>query len=314
MDARLSTDDAVRFVKERYGERASTPHLLGAGEWSRAYAFSLDDREAVIRFGGYGEDFAKDAVVSRLRPRGVPVPEVLEFGETGRGGYFVVSERRYGRFLDALDGAELRSALPSLLSVLDGVAVVELSDTAGYGGWSSERRGQYAGWMAALLAIDDDRPRLGDWRTALEISPVGIASFRLGLAALRELAPALPDVRRLIHADLLNRNVLVSGGKISAVFDWGNSMYGDALYDAAWLLYWWPWYPAWREIDIRAELVRHWRDRAAVPADLESRLLAYQLHIGLDHLAYTAATQRWADLLRNDRQVRDLVRGDPPSA
>jgi hypothetical protein len=25
--------------------------------------------------------------------------------------------------------------------------------------------------------------------------------------------------------------------------DWGNALYGDHLYDAAWLLYWWPWMP-----------------------------------------------------------------------
>ena len=33
---------ARRFIADRYGDRASGPALLGAGEWSRAYAFTLD--------------------------------------------------------------------------------------------------------------------------------------------------------------------------------------------------------------------------------------------------------------------------------
>lgn len=109
----------------------------------------------------------------------------------------------------------------------------------------------------------------------------------------------MPDERQLIHEDLLNRNVLVNGNEITAVFDWGNAMYGDALYDTAWLLYWWPWYPQWSEIDIRAAL--------DLSDDVDDRLFAYQLHIGLDHLAYTAATERWDDLARNDQQVRALL-------
>jgi hypothetical protein len=34
--------------------------------------------------------------------------------------------------------------------------------------------------------------------------------------------------------------------------------YGDHLCDAAWLLYWWRWYPDRADIDIRAEPEAHW--------------------------------------------------------
>jgi hygromycin-B 4-O-kinase len=128
---------------------------------------------------------------------------------------------------------------------------------------------------------------------------VGLESFDAAYARLEELAGSLPTERRLIHQDLINRNVLVTGTKITAVFDWGNAMYGDPLYDAAWLIYWWPWYPQWSQINIREAL--------ALPADADHRLFAYQLHIGLDHLAYTASNARWDDLKRNDEQVRGLL-------
>ncbi len=301
----MSTE-AVEFVSTYYGARASTPELIGAGDWSQAYAFTLDGQEAVIRFGQYGEDFAKDALMGELATESLPIPRVLEMGETSTG-YFVVSERRHGQFLDALDGTQMQAVLPSLLSTLDAIRSVDLSGSAGYGGWSSDQRGWHDSWPEALLSINEDRPRLGDWRGALEQSSVGDESFEAGYARLRELADDLPGERQLIHEDLLNRNVLVTGDQITAVFDWGNAMYGDALYDAAWLLYWWPWYPSWSEIDIRKTLMRHWEQQETMPTDLDKRLLAYQLHIGLDHLAYTATTSRWEDLTRNDLQVRELL-------
>jgi len=43
---------ARRFIADRYGDRASGLALLGAGEWSRAYAFTLDGQAAVARFVG----------------------------------------------------------------------------------------------------------------------------------------------------------------------------------------------------------------------------------------------------------------------
>lgn len=295
--------DAVEFVASYYGTRASAPELIGAGDWSRAYAFTLDGQEAVIRFGNYGDDFAKDALMGEQATPGLPIPKVLELGETATG-FFAVSERRYGQFLDALDGTQMQVVLPSLLVTLDAIGNVDLSGSTGYGGWSPDRRGWQSSWAEALLSINDDRPRLGDWRRALGESSVGLDSFTAGFAKLSELAPDLPNERRLIHEDLLNRNVLVNNNEITAVFDWGNAMYGDALYDAAWLLYWWPWYPDWSQIDIRKTLKSHWKQ---APVDLDKRLLAYQLHIGLDHLAYTAVTSRWEDLTRNDQQVRELL-------
>jgi hypothetical protein len=55
------------------------------------------------------------------------------------------------------------------------------------------------------------------------------------------------------HDDLINRNLLVDGDRISAFLDWGSSMYGDFLYDIAQLIFYQPWFPAWRNIAFAAE-------------------------------------------------------------
>jgi hygromycin-B 4-O-kinase len=306
MTDRPATDEAVRFVIDRYGDRATKPEPIGAGQWSRAYAFSLDGRQVVIRFGAHREDFAKDARMGDAGLSDLPVPRMLEIGETG-WGHFALSERAHGEFLDAIDGPEMRALLPRLLATLDAIRGVDVSGSSGFGGWSSDGRGPFGSWAEALLSINDDRPRIGNWRRELARSSIGDRSFKLAYAMLRELADDLPNRRQMIHGDLLNHNVLVARDRITAVFDWGNAMYGDALYEAAWLIYWWPWFAKWAAIDIRASLMRHWQQQGAVPRDLEKRLLAYQLFIGLDHLAYNASLHRWADLAWNDRRVLALL-------
>ena len=303
----ISPLEAQRFIENHYGERAGPLNPLGSGDWSRAYAFELDGREVVVRFGAYAEDFAKDRIMAAFSSPRLPIPETIELGEA-KGGFFAVSERRHGTLLDELDEAGMRVALPGLLVALDAVRDIDVSDRVGYGIWGPDGVGPHHSWQAALLDVAGDRPRIHGWRAALEASPIGAGPFEAAFAKLRRLVERLPGERHVVHGDLLYHNVLVQGANVSAVIDWGNSLYGDHLYDAAWLLYWWPWYPAWSGIDIRAELDQHWAAHTGSPADLEDRLLCYRIHIGLDAMTYNASTGRWDDLEANAEQTLAAAR------
>jgi hygromycin-B 4-O-kinase len=301
------TDAQARhLVARRYGRRAADVRPLGAGEWSRAYSLVLDGRDAVIRFGDYVEDFRKDQVMAAHTRAALPIPTVIEIGAAGEG-YFAVSERAPGDLLDGLDGAGLRAALPGLLAALDAVRDIDVSRTRGYGIWTPDGTGPAASWAQALLAVSQETARVPGWRAALAASPVGTGPFDRAYARLRQLAAGLPDARHVVHGDLVNGNVLVQGSRITAVIDWGNAMYGDWLYDAAWLIFWWPWFPRWRGINIAAELTGHWERRGGVPPGLRQRLQACLVHIGLDAMAYNAYRGRSADVVRAARQVSALI-------
>jgi hygromycin-B 4-O-kinase len=183
------------------------------------------------------------------------------------------------------------------------------SAAPGCGLWTPGGSAPHSTWREALLDIVSDRPggRAHGWRQALEDSATGAGPFDHAAGTLRALAERLPQPPQLIHGDLLNRNVLVRGPAISAVLDWGNSMYGDWLYDLAWLLYWRPWFPGWRDIDVRDVIGAHLAARGGAPADAELRLRCYQLHFGLDAQAYTEFTGRWQDLAANARQTMKLA-------
>jgi hygromycin-B 4-O-kinase len=288
-------------------ERAGPLRPLGAGQWSRAYAFTLDGQELVARFGAYVEDFEKDRLMSAHSSARLPIPEVLDVGSVNDGEYYAISRRAHGPFLDALDSAGMRQVLPAVLDAMAAARAIDVSATAGYGGWSaSDRNAPFASWPEALLANLDDLPgrRTSGWRKALEQSPAASAAFDEAAEVLRRLAPACPDRRQVIHQDFLNRNVLVDGSRLTAVLDWGNAMYGDGLYDLAWLLYWWPWYPGWSDIDIQRIVAGHVHGEP----DAAERLLTYQLHIGLEHISYTAFMGRGDDLARNAEQTLALAR------
>jgi hygromycin-B 4-O-kinase len=305
-------------VADRYGARAG--HSLtpaGAGEWSRAYSFTVQRErtpsDLVIRFGRHREDFAKDRAMGELassRAAGaLPVPRVLEIGDTP-WGFFVTAERCHGRYLDQLDGDEMRDTLPALLQTLDTIAALE-PPGSGFGPWSPDGAAPFTNWPDALLAIGREQPRTAGWRELLDGRPAAAAVFRRGLAGLDRITAGLDAPRRFVHGDLLNRNVLVrtgdGAGAVTAVLDWGNSQYGDPLYDLAWLLFWWPWYAQWSAIDI-GDVIRAHPAKGPRPPDADRRLLAYQLHIGLDHLAYNAFTRRWESLDRVADQTDELLR------
>ena len=142
----------------------------------------------------------------------------------------------------------------------------------------------FPSWQAALLdVVAASRPtdRNVGWRERLVASQTGAEPFDRRSSDSRTVVPGLPEARHLIHSDLLHYNVLVQDDRITAVLDWGCGMYGDFLFDVAWLCFWAPWFPAWKGIDFRAEALRHY---AAIGLDVpgfDERLLAYELYIGL---------------------------------
>ena len=229
------------------------------------------------------------------------MPRVLEIGELTDGQHYAVSERvAAGAWLEDLEGPALATALPSVGRMLAAMRDADVSRTTGYGSWDAAGNAPNRSWGEALLEVaSDPGDRLPGWREKLDRSPTGGAPYDRAFAALKRLAREAPDERRPIHADLLHRNVIVDGPRIAGVFDWGCAMYGDGAYDLAWLVFWSPWHPGWRDTDILAL----GRD---LP-DLDRRIATCGVHIGLANLAYQAFTERWDDLDATARRTLEML-------
>ena len=311
---RVAAAQAEAFLAARFGPDVGGVVLVGQGEWSTTYAFRCGGAEYVVRFGAHREDFAKDRLAARYGSRDLPIPAVAEIGEA-LGGFYAVSERAFGGYLDDLDAAGLRAVLPSLFAALAAARRADLSAAVGYGAWGADGAARYPSWRAALLDVASDRPgdRTHGWRERLLASPRGVGPFDEALGHLRALVDSCPEERHLVHGDLLNRNVLVADGRVTAVVDWGCAMYGDFLYDLAWLLYWQPWYPAWWDIDLRAAAECHYAEIGLDVPRFDERVRCYLVHIGLVAQAYNAfkGEERLADLEATARRTLAVAKSGP---
>ncbi len=290
---------AATFLAALYGEALPDVAAIGAGAWSQAYGFSRGGRAYVVRFGALREDFERDRLAATFSSAALPVPQTIDIGEAF-GGYYSITERVYGDFLDYADSAQLRRVLPALFRALDAARCIDLSASTGYGGVDVAGNGSHPSWPAVLLDVGQDPVghRTHGWRERLRLSPYGLAAFDTAYACLATLAPQCPNARHVIHSDLLNRNVFIDGDRLTGVIDWGCLMYGDFLYDIAWLTFWAPWYPAWRDIDFEDEALRHARAIGLDLPDAATRLRCYEIQIGLAHFAYNVFLGNWSEYER----------------
>ncbi len=201
-----------------------------------------------------------------------------------------------GTYLETLSLPKLENTLPSLLRMLRAVRVINLAGTSGFGFWNRDGKGSHDSWKSFLL--DDKNEAEGSlingWKAQLEASTMGMNAYQKLRGTFERLVELCPEERSLVHSDLLNRNVLTSSGSVTAVLDWGSSIYGDALYDVAWFTFYEPWYPQFQELRVAQRLLEDFRaDPHTNKVDIEARLMCYQLEIGIGSIAYNAFKQNW---------------------
>lgn len=307
---KLSIEQVRQFLEQHYsGQGIGDIESLAGGEWSQAFGFRLQDRKYVVRFGRHVQDYMKDEIASNFSREYLPLPHVVEIGQAFEG-YFAISEQAFGEMLDDLGADDMQKTVPSVIQMLGAMHDVDISHTTGYGSWDETGNAPCHSWKEYLLKVECDEvsQKTYGWRDKLIRSPFGDSAFVQGFWRLKELVSACPDERYIIHGDLLNRNVLVKDSQIALVIDWGNSVYGDFLYDLAWISYWSSWYPAMKGIDWETIAETYYLSKGVLIPNFKERLLCYKIHIGLDAQSYNAFTERWDELTQNMERTMQFVK------
>ena len=313
MPAALTAEEARAFLRERGHDPMDVTQLkAGGGLWSTTFTFREDERDYVVRFHERRDDLEKDGLAERWRSARLRIPHMVEIGDHETGGYGI-AERVWGGAIDDLDEAGMRRILPSLFAAMDAMREADLAGTSGYGLWHGDGRAPHVSWRDALLGETAPGER-AQQRAALERLPVGSRDFDLGLERMRELVTLSTEGRYLVHNDLLYYNLLADEHGL-VVLDWGASIFGDFLYDAALLTFFWPYYAKrWGGIDIRGELERHYRTLRLDIPNFGERLRLCELDIGVSHIYFQAtrahAAAPWTARRTADLAERDLASSD----
>jgi hygromycin-B 4-O-kinase len=297
------------FLHKRF-DPAAEIGVMRPGEWSVVYSVRTTDVDVVVRFGAYDEDFEKDAFVARYSSAVLPIPPLLEWGPA-LGGFYAVAPRMRGEHIDGLDETRMRRVLPSLFAAQDAMRAIDLPAGSGCGGWRANGRTSHSSWREFLLGFFNEPATRGapSWRELLRDLPKVVAAFEEGYARLVQMVASCPEERHLFHDDLINRNVLVDGDRITAVLDWGSSKYGDFLYDIANLVFYTPWFPQWRNIDFATEARAHYESIGLRVPNFNERISCYCLRIALDGVAYSAFRGRWDEVELRARRALEIARG-----
>ncbi|HWV24547.1 MAG TPA: phosphotransferase [Thermomicrobiales bacterium] len=304
----ITIDQVRTFLTEEIGLSPQSIETLRPGAWSAAFGFRAEDGDFVLRIAKQADDFARDAYAHRFAGPDLPIPTVTHRGGFG-DAFYAISERMPGGFLDDLDADGLRLTLPSLTATLDALRTADVSTSSGYGTWDERGNGTYASWPGFLTKTLEDDPdyRGGPWRAKLETSPTGIGAFDRDAAVFRQFVTQMPNMRHVLHCDLINFNAFVKDHRVSGVIDWGCAIYGDFVYELAWFEFWRPWYPQWAGISVAETARKHFATQGVDLIGFDERLLCYQIHIGLTHEIYTTSIGRWEDLATITRLTTQLV-------
>ena len=286
-----STERVGAFLADHHGHPVEQLAPLDGGFWSTAYRYEAGGDQLVFRLSASGEGFEMDQAAHQFNTDDLPVPEVLEVGE-GLERWFAISRRAHGRFLENVSADDTDAAGPMvdrLLTALRSATTPSTADVDWFGG-ATDRTTSWRFWLERAL-VDDPASTVSGWRTKIAADPELDRLYYRAEARILELLGHCPERRDLVHGDLLHQNVLVSedASLLNAVFSWKCSVLGDHLYDVAWLSFWEPWHPGIEAIDAWRRTISN-RIEGDDLHDAALRHHCYELHIGVQHLAWCSWT------------------------
>lgn len=284
----VDQEKIISFLNEIFPERISGFEVIKGGEGSQAFSFDVLEDRYIIRINKNGSaGFEKDEYAFKhFNSPIIPVPEVWKMGKIDETLHFCISKRSEGKTLDAYSDEEKRSFAPALFTTLDAIHSIDISGTEGYGEWDTTGHAKGKSWKETVIGVDSRVVTEDGTPGLFETSFLEKGVHDMFLSKIMELSQCCSEERCLIHADCGFDNVLSDGTKITGVIDWENSMYGDSLYDIAWLSFWWP------EIGYEPMYIEYAKNKGIEIEHFNERVLCYKLCLGLNALIFFASTDQ----------------------
>ena len=293
------------LLQETFAEPIQELAPLEGGVVAQAMSFRAGNEEYILRLVTDKIDvsYEKEAFVyQHFASPGIPIPPIVKVGRMEEI-YYAISNKMPGRGLGFLSQAEYERTLPSVVETLYAIHQADVSAWHGYGWLDDQGAGMFPSWQGFLTRIIEEEHEggfFGKWHTLFEDTFLERDFVEAVYAHMIGLLGFCSDERYLVHAGYAWNNVLAEDGRVTAVLDWVDAMYGDFVYDIAWIDFW------SRGID-HAELFRqHYAARGMPLEQYEQRIACYKCRMGLDALRFYAKTGDY-EAYKATRQILDNI-------
>jgi hygromycin-B 4-O-kinase len=229
--AQISIDRVRELLKTIYSQISNESILPIQSGSSSAVGFTFIDpegKERVILIRTSGQ-FAKEvAVRTLLEDSEVPVPQLLNSGKVDDQLDYLIVEKASGVVVD--DDASARACLEEVMPIFAKIRGVN-HGKKGFGFWDPlSLNAPFDTWKEFMLDITT-----GDWSICPDQTVVVQAH-----EIIKSSIGYLPEINALLHGDMSGGNFFVEDGTTSAVIDWEISMYGDPIYEYAYMTVFYP--------------------------------------------------------------------------
>lgn len=285
LKTKIDTKKVIAFLQKNFDKNTSSINFLKGGEMSQAFSFKSNGKDLVIRINNKSYSFEKDRYAfEHFNSLRVPIPKIFSLGRFDKNLFYAISEMASGKTLDLYDTKTREKLLPQLISIHDAIRNTKIEGNGKFGDWDSRGDAEFDSWKEFILGKKDDVYE--NWEklyksTFLEREPVEKITKRIN-----ELSNFLPEECHLIHGDYGGNNMTGTKEKITGVLDWGESKYGDSIYDISWMEFY------FEDIAYGNIFFKHYQNTGLNTKNFNERLLCYQLHIGLGGIGFFALSEQ----------------------
>ncbi|WP_345989064.1 aminoglycoside phosphotransferase family protein [Chryseobacterium sp. Chry.R1] len=272
------------FLTKKFGKIFNL-QFIAEGWWSKAYSFTAEGQQYIIRTGNHVQDFMKDHwAFIHLNNTKIPIPEVLEYGNYHDNVYYCISRKANGdpsdEIMDHLDHYSQTELAKIIIRQLENIHLSDTTNLSGWGFTDAQGKGMFPSWQHFLLSFYNSKTT-ASWQHLAQTSWLNRQLFTHLIEKMKSFFPYLPNEKYILHGDFGFDNLLLDGNrKVTAVLDWAEMMLGDPLYDLLHMNE--PWIR-----DTGPDFLSIWLNMKPGYINfehIEERLQCYHIHYTLFHL------------------------------
>lgn len=274
------------FLKLNFNTNILNVTPLKGGEQSKAYAFSCNNEEFVIRVSRRKIGFEKDKYAALNFSQNTPIPEIVQIGQY-QERYYAISKKIQGKPLRKDSDIDSPELLKDIVVSLMNIHKIKIPKESKFGVLDIYGKSNFKTWKDwifknYILVLNDDESYV-TWEQIYKVKFVDKKVLDKLFEELKKFVKFVPNEKYLIHGDFATGNIIIDGKHVTGIIDWSESTYGDFLYDVAWFDFW------ISKINFATEFRNYYKEKNIEISDYQERIYCHKLFIGLHTLGIYAA-------------------------